>query len=100
MMSPGHEEGLALLRNAAIDQHVNTRSRADDIRLVLKSHPTLLGIGLDESTAMIVRGDVCEIVGAGKARFFGTPEGAAVELLAGGRYDLAARREIGATAAQ
>jgi cyanophycinase len=100
MMSPGHEEGLAFLRNSAIDQHVNTRGRSDDIRVVLKAHPALLGIGLDEATAMIVRGDACEIVGAGKARFFATPDGAPVELTAGGRYDLAARREAAATATQ
>jgi cyanophycinase len=100
MMSPGHEEGFALLRDAAIDQHVNTRKRVDDLRPVLKAHPALLGIGLDEATALIVRGDACEIVGAGKARFFATPEGPMVELIAGGRYDLAARKELAATAAQ
>lgn len=100
MMSPGHEEGFALLRHAAIDQHVNTRNRAEDLRPVLKAHPTLLGIGLDEATALIVRGDTCEIVGAGTARFFATPAAEPLKLMAGSRYDLAARRAIGAAAAQ
>ncbi len=94
MMSPGHEEGFAFLRATAIDQHVNTRGRADDIRVVLKAHPTLLGIGLDEATALIVSGDRCEIAGTGVARFFATPDGPATELKAGARYDLAARRVV------
>jgi cyanophycinase len=99
MMSPGHEEGFALLRNSAIDQHANTRGRAEDLRPVLKAHPALLGIALDEATALIVRGDACEIVGAGKARFFATPDAPALELGASGRYDLAGRREATAAAA-
>lgn len=94
MMSPGHEEGFGLLRNSAIDQHVNTRGRAEDLRPVLQKHRSLLGIALDESTALIVRGDSCEIVGAGMARFFAAPDAPALVLTAGARYDLAARRAL------
>ncbi len=91
MMSPGHEEGFAFLRATAIDQHVDTRKRAEDLRPVLRAHPTLLGIGLDEATAIIVRGDRCEVAGAGTVRFFATPDGAPALLTAGATYDLAAR---------
>lgn len=92
MMSPGHEEGLALLRDTAIDQHVDTRKRADDLRPVLQAHPTLLGIALDEATAIVVSGDRCEVAGAGTVRFLASADAPAVELTAGGRYDLAARK--------
>ncbi|MBI5768316.1 MAG: cyanophycinase [Verrucomicrobia bacterium] len=94
MMSPGHEEGFAFLRGTAIDQHVNTRGRTDDIRVVLKAHPELLGIGLDESTAIIVTGDRCEVAGTGVARFFATAAGKPDELNEGARYDLAARQPL------
>lgn len=94
MMSPGHEEGFGFLRDSAIDQHVNTRGRAEDLRPVLRAHPTLLGIALDEATALIVTGDRCEVAGPGKARFFSSPEARTDELLAGARYDLAARRPL------
>ncbi|MES2697079.1 MAG: cyanophycinase [Verrucomicrobiota bacterium] len=99
MMSPGHEEGFAFLRATAIDQHVNTRERAEDLRPVLKKHPELLGIALDEATAIIVRGDACEVKGPGHARFFPTPEAPPIVLTAGARFDLAARCELSATAA-
>jgi cyanophycinase len=94
LMSPGHEEGFGFLREATIDQHVNTRGRAEDLRPVLKAHPALLGIALDEATAIIVTGDRCEVKGPGKVRFFATPEARADELAAGARYDLAARKPL------
>lgn len=94
MMSPGHEEGFAFLRNTAIDQHVNTRERATDIVPVLKAHPALLGIALDEATAIKVTGDRVYVIGVGKVRFFATPTSTPVELIAGGKYDLSARQVL------
>ena len=92
MMSPGHEVGFGFLRQTAIDQHVDTRKRAEDLRPVLRAHPALLGIALDEATAIVVRGDHAEVVGVGNVRFFAAPEAAPDLLQAGARYDLAARR--------
>ncbi|MBL9187569.1 MAG: cyanophycinase [Opitutaceae bacterium] len=94
MMSPGHEVGFGFLRGTAIDQHVDTRQRAEDLRPVLRAHPALLGIALDEATALIVRGDRADIVGAGSVRFFAAPEAPAILLRAGATYDLAARKTI------
>lgn len=94
MMAPGHEEGFALLRGTAVDQHVDTRKRAEDLRPVLRQHPDLLGIALDEATAIIVRGDGCEVVGAGIVRFFPSPDAPAEVLLAGARFNLAARLRL------
>lgn len=48
MMSRGHERGFGLLTNTAIDQHVNTKERKHDLINVVKKHPELLGIGIDE----------------------------------------------------
>ena len=93
MMSPGHEEGFGFLRAAAIDQHVNTRRRAEDLRPVLQKHRDLLGIALDEATAILVQGDACRVIGAGTVRFFATPDAPALVLSNGARYDLAARVE-------
>jgi cyanophycinase len=66
MMAPGHEAGFALLRDTAIDQHVITRHRESDLDPVIAAHPGLLGIGIDESTAIVVHGDEFEVIGNSK----------------------------------
>jgi cyanophycinase len=66
MMAPGYEEGFGLIKGVAIDQHMLTRNRQDDLEEVVARHPEVLGIGLDESTAIIVRGQEFEVVGASK----------------------------------
>lgn len=66
MMVPGHETGFALLPNTAIDQHVIARHRVNDLDPVIASHPGLLGIGIDEETAIVVHGDTFEVIGNSK----------------------------------
>ena len=66
MMAKGHEEGFALLRNCAIDQHVITRHREEDMQPVIAAHPELLGFGIDEGTAIIVQGDRARVIGPSK----------------------------------
>lgn len=63
---PEHEHGFSFLRRTAIDQHINARNRWDDLIPVVKRYPDLLGIGLSEDTAIIVKGDVFEVMGAWK----------------------------------
>jgi cyanophycinase len=63
---PNHERGFKFLRRSAIDQHINTRNRWDDIIPVVKKWPELLGIGLSEATAIVVTGDRFEVIGAWK----------------------------------
>jgi len=63
---PEHRAGFAFLRRSAIDQHINTRNRWDDLVPLIKQFPDLLGIGLSERTAIIVRGDRFEVFGAWK----------------------------------
>ena len=66
MMARGYEEGFGLITGVAIDQHMLTRNRQDDLEEVVAAHPELIGIGLDESTAIVVRGQEFEVVGASK----------------------------------
>ncbi len=63
---PEHQHGFAFLRRSAIDQHINTRLRWDDLDPVIKKYPNLLGIGLSEGTAIVVTGDRFEVMGKWK----------------------------------
>jgi len=63
IMMGDHEKGFGYLRNVAIDQHLLVRNRQFDLIEVIESHPELLGIGLDENTAIVVQGDTFEVLG-------------------------------------
>lgn len=68
MMSPepDHQKAFCFLRKTAIDQHINTRNRWDDLIPLIKKMPELLGIGLSEDTAIVVQGDRFEVMGKWK----------------------------------
>lgn len=63
VMMGDHEKGFAFLTNSAIDQHLLRRNRQFDMFTVLQKHPHLLGIGLDEATAVVVSGNQFEVMG-------------------------------------
>lgn len=65
-MSPGHERGFGFLSNVAVDQHVSQRGRENDLTKVIAAHPRLLGVGIDESTAVMVEGNIMTVIGRGK----------------------------------
>jgi len=63
VMMGDHQVGFGYLRNVGIDQHVLRRNRQFDLIEVVEAHPELLGIGLDENTAIVVQGDTAEVIG-------------------------------------
>lgn len=94
MMAPGYEQGFAYLRNCAVDQHLLARKREKDLVAVVTRRPRLLGIGIDEATAIVVQGDEFEVVGKSKVAIYDpkrvVPEGAPMYyfLKPGARFDL------------
>lgn len=62
-MMGDHEEGFGFIKNIAIDQHVIARNRHFDMFDILKNRPELLGISIDESTAIVVQGNKFEVIG-------------------------------------
>jgi len=62
-----HTVGLGFLKNAAVDQHLLRRNRQFDMLEVIDAHPRLLGIGLDEDTAIVVQGDQFDVIGTSYA---------------------------------
>jgi len=70
MMAKGYEEGFGFLRNVAIDQHLIARKRENDLVPVIALKPELLGIGIDEGTAIVVTGNTFEVIGASKVAIY------------------------------
>ena len=98
VMAPGREEGFGFLRGVAIDQHLIARGREHDLISVLQTHPNLLGIGLDEGAAIVVRGDLAEVIGQGRVAVYDPTDPLTLipmRLLGPGDvYDLGARRVV------
>jgi cyanophycinase len=108
-----HTQGLGFLKNSVIDQHVLKRNRQFDLIDIIKMSPNLIGFGLDEATAIVVKRDTMEVVGKsyvgvydyetimkagqrvnGNRETFATTNGPFFFLSAGQKYDLKNRKII------
>ena len=94
MMAPGYEKGFGYLRRVAIDQHLTQRNRQKDLLAVIDRHPDVLGIGLDENTAIVVQGDRFEVVGLGRVAIYNHATLPHYFLNPGDQFDLARRNPI------
>jgi cyanophycinase len=100
MMCEGYERGFAFLPGVAIDQHFGKRRRFADMTALMKTYPQFLGIGIDETTALIVKGHVADVMGKAQVYFYDAARPRAdgqpdyVSVGAGGRYDLKARQAL------
>jgi len=84
--------GIGLLRNVMIAPHFEAFRLAPSLRKVVDVTPGLLGIGIDEATALEVHGSVGRVLGRGTVTI--VTDGAAqppVVLKEGARYDLIQR---------
>lgn len=92
-----HTIGLGFMKNTAIDQHLLRRNRQFDMLQVVDKHPELLGIGLDEDTAIVVEGDRFDVIGRSYAVIYADKpvagsSGRFYFLAPGDRFDLKARK--------
>jgi len=61
--TPWLSEGLGLWPDVIVDQHFVRRNRFDRLKSAVLVHPGLLGVGIDEATAVVVSGRMFEVVG-------------------------------------
>ena len=91
-------EGFGFLRGVALDQHLLARGRENDLIDVLRDHPELLGIGIDEGTALVVTGDVGSVIGSGRVAIYDFTDPLAIiplrYMVRGDTYDLGARQMV------
>lgn len=58
--------GLGLISNAIIDQHFSERRRLGRLLSAMAQRPDVLGVGIDEDTALLIeRGHAIEVLGQG-----------------------------------
>ena len=105
VMMGDHEVGLGFLKGVGIDQHLLRRNRHFDLIEVIRARPELLGIGIDENTAILVRGDRFEVIGQSYAVIYdanATLDGGGLFyfLAPGDQYDMAAREAFRPTRGQ
>ena len=98
IMAPGYERGgLGFISGVAIDQHFSQRGRQKDMTQLMTRYPQLLGIGLDEATAIIVQKSKADVIGKGRVFFYDRKRSVEADqpdyiaLPADSSYDLASR---------
>ena len=94
MMAEGYERGLNFLPGVAIDQHLTQRGRLNDLRSVVERFPQLLGIGIDENTAIAVQGSRAEVIGDNNVYFLDRQTSAENCLNSGEFYDMEQRQRL------
>ncbi|KAF1842776.1 class I glutamine amidotransferase-like protein [Cucurbitaria berberidis CBS 394.84] len=102
-----HIVGFGYLKNTAIDQHVLVRNRQFDLFNITRKYPDILGVAIDEDTALIVHQNEAEVFGSTYVLIydggFWSREGSELKnppaerfyfLRPGDKYDLGARQVI------
>jgi len=101
----GNDRGLGFIRGVIIDAHFRERGREKNLPSLLIKHPQMLGIGIDETTAIFVQGTTAEVMGPHAVSFYNLETGQKradssievskpVVLMAGQKYDLKLRKQI------
>ena len=93
-MAEGYEHGFGFLKGVAIDQHLTQRGRLKDLRAVVKRFPQLLGIGLDETTGILVRKSKAQVLGKNAVFFLDPTSESESRVVEGQIYDLEKREVI------
>jgi cyanophycinase len=91
LMAPGYEVGFGFMKNATIDQHLLKRKRERDLLEVIARHGELLGIGIDEGTAIVVWRNEFEVIGVSKVAIYEPGKKAFYVLEAGDKLELTKR---------
>jgi cyanophycinase len=104
MAVEGYDRGFAFLPGCAVDQHFLRRDRTADLAGLIGQHRQLIGLGIDEDTAAVVRSGELEVIGNSQVAVFdarrappassgAVPE--PVRLQPGDRWDLVAGTRVG-----
>ena len=92
IMAEGYERGLNFLPGCAIDIHVAERGRLKDLVSLVQTFPQMLGIGIDEDTAVEVQGSVMTVIGKRKVNIVDSRTPEPLPMKSGDQYHLVTRQ--------
>ena len=67
---PGNDRGFSFIEGVIIDAHFRQRGRHETFPKLVKTFPQMLGIGIDEKTALWITGSTAEVMGANQVTFY------------------------------
>lgn len=94
MAAEGYENGFGLLPATAVEDYFSHADRRDSLKRFKEQHPARLGLGIEEQTAALIRGNRLEAIGSrtitvyDDQRSSGGTKAAELTLKAGGSYEL------------
>src|SRR5262245_49479681 len=70
LMASGHDRGFGFVPRVAINPHLASARREEELVNVLDAHPELLGIGLDDDAAVVIHEERLRVVGHGRVAIY------------------------------
>ena len=70
MIAPGRTTGFSFLTNVAINPHLTSAQRDAELVNVVDANPNILGIGIEDDAALLVRQNTFEVIGTGKVAIY------------------------------
>ena len=85
------------MKNVAIDPHLTEAKRDYELINIVDAYPNLLGIGIDEGAALVVKGNQFEVIGVARVAIYDNQPhngGWYYWLNTGDHFDLDLRRKV------
>lgn len=70
LMVKGRERGFGFVANVAINPHLSSQKRENELVTVLDQYPNLLGIGIDDDTGLVMKNGRAEVFGLGRVAIY------------------------------
>jgi len=95
----GYTRGYGLLKGVIVDVNFTQYRRQKQLHDLVKQHPQMLGIGIDNDTAIIVQGHTATVIGENTVSFYDLESNPGDDfkpevLKAGEKYDLKSRSRL------
>lgn len=104
MLMDGYDRGFGFFPGVAIAKCLQLGETPSELTQLQREHPQVVGLGIEESTALIVRGHTMEVVGKNQVavldRLTETAAPRSAMLQAGDRYDFKERTRLGRKASE